>query len=330
MEQSTLKKLSQILGISVSTVSRALRNHPDIAENTKKKVNELAATLEYEPNNYAIQLRTKKSNLLGILIPTISNFFYDSFISAVEDEARNHGYSVIIMQSRDNSEIEKSNLQFFRKNMVMGLFASVSVETEDMAPFHKMEDVKIPVIFFDRVAEIDEFYKVCLADADAAKIAAETIISRKKKNILGLFGHPHLSISKIRSKTFSETFKELSPKTKLTIDYTEDPATSEKAVLKALKGKNKPDVIFCMGDMILVGVMNALHKLKVKIPEEVAVIGISNGFIPTLYNPKITYVETSGFKLGKLAFKQMMSRINNEDTAHEISVESMLVPGGSL
>ncbi|MDE3252317.1 MAG: LacI family DNA-binding transcriptional regulator, partial [Bacteroidota bacterium] len=110
IQQSTLKKLSETLGLSISTVSRALKDHPDIAEKTKQRVKELAQAMEYEPNSYAVQLRTRHTNVLGILVPTINNFFYDSFIAAVEEEAREHGYSVLIMQSRDEKEIEKSNL----------------------------------------------------------------------------------------------------------------------------------------------------------------------------------------------------------------------------
>ena len=151
MQQSTLKKLSEALGISISTVSRALKDHPDISENTKTRVKELATALEYEPNNYAVQLRTRQSNVLGIMVPSIDNFFYDSFIAAVEEDARVHGYSVLIMQSRDKVQLETSNLHLFRKNMVMGLFASVSIETDDMSPFRKLEEMKIPVVFIDRV-----------------------------------------------------------------------------------------------------------------------------------------------------------------------------------
>ena len=330
MQQSTLKKLSEVLGISISTVSRALKDHPDISENTKTKVKELATALEYEPNNYAVQLRTRQSNVLGIMVPTIDNFFYDSFIAAVEEDARVHGYSVMIMQSRDKVQLETANLHLFRKNMVMGLFASVSIETEDMTPFHKLEELKIPVVFFDRVAEVEGYHKVCLADKEAARIAAEAIIEKKKKRVLALFGHPHLSITKIRCASFKDTFAMYSPKTKLTIDYPEGIAESKRVVLEALKAKQKPDVIFCMGDLILIGVMYAVHKLKLKVPDDIAIIGISNGLIPTMYDPKITYVETSGFKLGKLAFAQMLSCLRNDTTTEEVMLESHLVEGGSL
>jgi LacI family transcriptional regulator len=330
MQQSTLKKLSEVLGISISTVSRALKNHPDISENTKKRVKELAEALEYEPNTYAVQLRTRQSNVLGIMVPTIDNFFYDSFIAAVEEEARLNGYSVMIMQSRDKVQLETSNLQLFRKNMVMGLFASVSIETEDMAPFRKMEEMKTPVVFFDRVPETGDYNKVCLADEEAAKIAARAIIKKKKKNVLALFGHPHLSISRKRCAAFKETFNNESPDTTITIQYPESIAESKRVTLLALQRNEKPDVIFCMGDLILIGVMYAIHELQLKIPEQIAVIGISNGLIPTMYNPKITYVETSGYKLGKLAFMQMLSCLKNGPGSDEVFLDSTLVEGGSL
>ncbi|MDZ4808041.1 MAG: LacI family DNA-binding transcriptional regulator [Bacteroidota bacterium] len=330
MQHSTLKKLSEVLGISISTVSRALKDHPDISENTKKKVKELATTLEYEPNNYAVQLRTRQSNLLGILVPSIDNFFYDSFIAAVEENARLNGYSVMIMQSRDREQLEIANLHLFRKNMVMGLFASISIETVDLTYFKKLEDLEIPVVFFDRVPENGSYNRVCLADEIAARMAAEAIIKKKKKNVLGLFGHPHLSITAKRCASFKETFEKNSPETILAIDYPENITESKRVALVALKAKQPPDVIFCMGDMILIGVMYAVHELKLKVPEEIAIISISNGLMPTMYDPKITYVETSGHKLGKLAFTQMLSSLKDNKEPNEVFLESILVEGGSL
>jgi LacI family transcriptional regulator len=330
MQQSTLKKLSEVLGISVSTVSRALKDHPDIAEATKKKVKELAEALEYEPNNNAVQLRTRQSNVLGLLVPSVDNFFYDSFISAVEEEASLHGYSLLIMQSRDKLQTELTNLQLFRKKMIMGLFASISTEMEDMTPFRKLNEMKVPIVFFDRVPESEGYHKVCLEDEKAAAIAAGALIEKKKQNVLSLFGHPHLSITKIRCASFQETFRKQSPSTNLDIFYPESIAESKKVALEALQSGRNYDAIFCMGDLILIGVMYAIHELKLKVPEDIGVIGISNGLIPTMYNPKVTYVETSGFKLGKLAFSQMLACLREEPAAEEVFIESMLVKGGSL
>lgn len=328
---STLKQLSEILGISISTVSRALKDHPDISEKTKTKVKELADAMEYEPNAYAVQLRSGKSNALGILVPTINNFFYDSFIAAVEEGARQHGYLVVTMQTMDDVRIENANINLFRKNMVMGLFAAISIETDDMSAFEKLEELNIPVVFFDRVPETGIYNKVCLADVEAATIAAEAIIKKGKKSVLALFGHPHLSISRVRCAAFKEAFDKKAPGTKLTILHPEESERAYNNVLKAFSNKKtKPDVIFCMGDMILIGVMKAIHKLKLKVPADISVISISNGFIPGMYDPPVTYVETSGYKLGQLAFVQMLACLNDEPVEKEVKVESKLVKGRSL
>ena len=329
IQQNTLKKLSELLGISISTVSRALKDHPDISVKTKARVKELASTLDYEPNNFAVQLRTQQSNVLGILVPTIRNYFYDFFISAVEEEAVKHGYSIMIMQSCDKLSLEISNINVLRRNKIMGLFVSISIETEDMTPFRKLQDSGVPVVFFDRVAEVSGFSKACLADEAAAQIAAKSIIEKGKKNVLALFGHPHLSITKLRYASFKNYFDLHSKDSNVNYFFPEQAEASRQLCSEIFKNK-VPDSVFCMGDMILIGVMHAVHEAKLKVPEDISIIGISNGLIPTLYNPKITYVETSGFKLGQLAFKQMYASLKGNEEIEEVILESILVEGGSL
>ncbi|MDE3234687.1 MAG: LacI family DNA-binding transcriptional regulator [Bacteroidota bacterium] len=327
---NTLKHLSEVLNISISTVSRALKNHPDISQHTKKKVQELAAAMDYEPNSLAVQLRTKESRLLGVLVPHINNFFYDSFIAAVEEEASLLGYSVMIMQTGDNADTEARNLKQLKKNLVSGIFVAISSETDNITPFLKMQESNIPVVFFDRVPEGKHLNKVCLADHDAASIAANAIINANKKNVLALFGHPNLSISKQRLASFKQVFEHNAPQTKLTVLHPDNMQFSKIAVEEALAKSERPDTIFCMGDLILIGTMQAIHERNLRVPEDISVISISNGLIPTLYNPKITYVETSGYTLGKAAFKRMMSCMNNIAETREVSIESVLVKGNSL
>ena len=213
--------------------------------------------------------------------------------------------------------------------MVMGLFAAVTVETDDMSQFDKMEYMDVPVIFIDRVPAGEKYYKVSLADVEAAKIAADAIVEAKKHKVLALFGHPHLSLTKLREEAFVNTFKTKSPRTELIIHHPDTTAPAYEIAVKELK-QNKHDVVFCMGDLILMGVMKAVHELNLNIPEDISVIGISNGFIPSLYNPKITYVETSGYKLGKLAFEQMLQRLKHEPVSENVCVPSVLVKGSSL
>lgn len=327
---STLKKLSEMLGLSISTVSRALKDHPDISEKTKNRVKELAREIEYEPNTYAIQLRTNQSRVLGILIPSVANYFYDSFIAAVEEEARMNDYSLLIMQSAENANVEISNLNLLRRNRIAGLFASLTIETTDIKPFLKINDSNVPVIFIDRVPDFEACNKICLADKDAARMAAEVLIEKKKKNVLGLFGHLNLTISKKRLESFQETFRKKSPETKLDIAIQLDTEEARQATLKRLSAKKRPDAIFCMGDLTLIGAMQAIAEKGLKIPDDIGIISISNGFFPTLYSPKITYIETSGYKLGKLAFSRMMACLAGSSFVRELTVESILVEGGSL
>jgi LacI family transcriptional regulator len=329
-QNSTLKKLSEILNLSISTVSRALKDHPDISEKTKKKVRELAEALDYEPNSYAVQLRTNTSKVIGILLPSITNFFYDSFIAAVEIKARALGYSVVIMQSGDNVDIESANLKLLKQNRISGVFVALTIDTKNIDAFLKLSDNNIPVVFFDRVPEDGNCNKICFADRDAAHMAAELLIKKQKKHVLALFGHPNLTITQRRESSFRETYRERSPQTELDIQFPENSAPAKIVTLAALNKKDRPDAIFCMGDLILIGVMEAIHEKGIKVPQEISIIGISNGFIPNMYDPKITYVETSGYKLGLLSFDRMLACINDKHDIKEVWVEPLLVEGKSL
>lgn len=330
MTTTTLKKISQVLGLSISTVSRALKNHPDISENTKKKVIELAETLEYEPNANAINLRTSKSKVFGLIVPHISNFFYDSFISAVEEESRLHGYTLMILQSGDDPAIETENLKLCRQNRVMGLFVCITPETKDIKPFLRLSEFNTPVIFFDKVPSEISCNKVCVADTEAAMIAAEKIIQKNKKTVLAIFGNKDISITQKRLQAFESVFIKKANTVKISITYAHSSDEAKNISKQYCQSKSKPDTIFCMSDEILTGVMKTTQELYLQIPGDVAIIAISNGFFPKLFSPEITYVETSGYKLGKSAFSRMLACMADDTSTEEIIQESVLVEGGSI
>ena len=325
MNNTTLKKISEMLGLSISTISRALKNHPDISEKTKQRVNELANALDYEPNANAIHLRTSKNNLFGLIVPSISNFFYDSFIAAVEEESRKNNYSLLILQSGDDAAVEVENIKLCRQNRISGLFACITSQTVNLDPFLKLKGLDIPVIFFDKVPDDNTYNKVCVADALSANIAATTILESKKKKVLAIFGNENLSITKKRLAAFNKT---INKKIKTITVHANNSVEAEQLTIRSLK--EKPDTVFCMSDEILTGAMKAIQKSGLKIPGDIAVISISNGFIPTLYFPEITYVETSGYKLGKLAFSSMMACLGGSTFMQELTIESLLVEGGSI
>jgi LacI family transcriptional regulator len=329
--KATLKNISRSLNLSISTVSRALKNHPDISEETKRKVIELASLMEYEPNTHAINLRTNKSKIFGLVVPVISNYFYHSFISSVEEEARQIGYSLLILQSGDNPEVEIENLKLCRLNRVAGVFVSITTHTQDIKPFLKLDEVDIPVIFFDKVPSFEACNKICLSDSEAGTIAAETIISKNKKNVLAIFGNPGLSITQKRQKAFTEVFSSHPATTRVFITNADSAEDSEQLVNQFLSVTDRPDTVFAMSDEILTGVMRAVQKMQLRVPEDVSILSMSNNdFIPSLYYPKITFVETSGHQLGKLAFKRMMDHLAGKTFVQELNVPSRLVPGGSI
>jgi LacI family transcriptional regulator len=328
MNNTTLKKISEILGLSISTISRALKDHPDISDKTKQRVVELATTLDYEPNANAINLRTSNSKLFGLIVPSISNWFYNAFIAAVEEESRRNGYSLMILQSGDDPAIEITNLKLCRQNRITGLFVCISPDTENIEPFLKLKELDIPVIFFDKVPDSNNCNKVCVADALSATLAATAIINKKKKKVLGIFGNTHLLMTKKRLEAFSNTINEKVNKIKLITDHASSSAEAEEVMLKHLK--EKPDTVFCMSDEILIGVMKVVQQKALKVPEDIAIITISNGAAPKLYYPETTYVETSGLKLGKLAFSSMMACLGGSTFIQELTIESLLVEGGSL
>ncbi len=329
--KTTLKNISQLLDISISTVSRALKNHPDISEQTKKRVQETAAMLDYEPNAFAINLRTDKRNLIGVIVPFISNFFYQSFISSVEEEAKKNNYSLLILQSSDNPDSELENLRICRANRVAAILISITPKTADINPFLKLYAGGTPVIFFDKVPAFEACEKVCLADEDAAILAAETLIQKGKKKVFGIFGDSGLSITQKRMNAFLDTYTKHQVKPLPEIVHAHSSDEARKELERRFRLKSRPDAVFCMSDEILMGVMKGIQVLKLKVPDEVGIISISNdGTIPGLYEPEITYIETSGYELGKLAFTRIRDYLNGKTFIQELKLPAFLRIGGSV
>ncbi len=330
MTNTTLKKIADTLGCSISTVSRALKYHPDISVKTREKVVELANTLEYEPNAFAVHLRTKNSNVIGLMVPVIANYFYESFITAIEEESRKNGYTLMILQSANDATTELANIKLFRQNRVSGLFVCTLPNSNNIDHLIKLKELNIPVVFFDNVPNQTGIYKSCIADELAANIAAETIIKSKKKQIIALFGDARLTITQKRLKAFESTVLKNNSRMPINILHASNSAEAENILNNQVTNLKKGTIVFCMSDELLIGAMRVIQNKQLKIPDEISVISLSNGFIPKLYYPTITYIETSGYKLGKLAFTQMLACISGAVVVEELTIDVTLVEGGSL
>jgi LacI family transcriptional regulator len=328
---ATLKKIAEHLHISISTVSRALKNHPDVAPETKERVKELASLIDYEPNAFAVNLRKKNSNIFAVIVPEIGNYFYHSFIHAVEEESRRMGHSLMILQSMNDPEVEAQNLRLCRHNHVAGVFAAITNHTINLEPFKKIQELEIPLVFFDKVPAAGHFNTVSIADIDCGRLAAERLLQSKKDKMLAIFGSPLLSITQRRQQGFTAFCKTHAPQLPIAVEYADDADAATRIVHQYFDGQHDASAgIFCMSDEIMCGVLRGLHQCGVPIPTGAALIAISNGFLPSLFAPEISFVKTSGYDLGKLSFARMTEMLQGDKEAQEKFMGATFHAGASI
>lgn len=308
----TINDIARLLGLSKSTVSRALRDHPDISEKTKERVRRIAKDLQYRPNIIASSLRQKKSRLIGIIVPQISYFFFPSVLKGIENVTRQRDYNLLIMQSNESYDREVECMELLVANNVEGILASVSRKTRDFDHFRKVMEMQIPLVFYDRVVPDLMADTVMLDDITASYNAVKHLISSGRRRIAICTGNLNLLISQNRLKGYRKALQE----NKLQIDdeliaSVEWPEEAEAAVYRLLALDAPPDAIFAISDLTTSGIMRALYKMNKRIPEDVAVIGFCEEPFRSLYNPAVTSVDPKGFEIGKVATEILLERIDN-------------------
>lgn len=262
------------------------------------------------------------------MVPAISNYFYETFIAAVEEDARKEGYAVMILQSGNDPLIETENMKLFRQNRVSGVFVCLGSNTTDMKSFDRMRELEIPVLFFDNVPNQQNVHKICLADEKSAQLAAQLIMKHQYRSVLAIMGNPQLSITQKRKLALQQAFEE---QTDVTLLFEHANSSEEASIVsKKMLNKHLPDIIFCMSDEVLIGVLKTIQEKGLRYPDNIALLTISNGTIPRLFHPQITYIETSGEKLGKAAFAYMRTCMLEKKEPAELLVDAILVEGGSL
>jgi LacI family transcriptional regulator len=311
--QVTIKDLAKILGISVSTVSRALKNHPDISIETKQTVRELAQKLKYEPNALALNLRRKKTNTIGVIIPEIVHHFFSSVISGIEDVAYDLGYNVMVCQSNESYEREVINAQALLSNRVDGVLISVSKTTHDFDHFRNFISQGIPVVFFDRICADIMTDRVITNDEGGAYLATEFLIKKGCKHVAHYAAPQNLLIGKGRLTGYQRALKqngfEYDPKLVLHCD------TRELAMEKTTNFfQNNPQIdgIFAVNDSTAIAAMQMVQKLGRNVPNDVAVVGFGDGPIALITCPTLTTVEQKGYEMGTEAIDLLLHRIDNE------------------
>lgn len=311
----TIKDIARELGISPSTVSRALKDHPDISSETKKAVNQLAKELNYQPNTVALNLRQSKTNTIGVIIPEIVHFFFSTVISGIEDVAYSAGYNVILAQSNESQAREITDLKALFNSRVDGMLMSVSRDTTNFDHIESILEKGVPFVFFDRVYNNPRLSKVIVDDFVGAKEATLHLIAQGCKRIAHIKGPPNLDISKDRLAGYREALEENNIKFKEELIAACPSGTIEEgklATTKLLGLKQKPDAIFATNDPAAMGAMQAIKEKGLKIPQDVAVIGFSNWFFSSLMDPPLSSVDQPGFEMGQEAAKILIRQIEKK------------------
>ncbi len=309
----TIKDIARILGISPSTVSRALKDHPDISQATKDQVNNLAKEMNYRPNPIALSLRNRRSNVIGVVIPEIVHYFFSSVISGIEKVAGEHGYSVMVSQSGESYEKEVEVCSTFQHSIIDGILISVSKETDEFSHLQKFEEEGIPVVFFDRMIEEFESDRVLINDYEGAYKATEHLIVEGRRRIIHFAGPKNRLISKNRLKGYLEAHKNNG----VVIDdslviYCDNFDSALTETQRIIDSGVKFDAIFTVNDFTAAGVLKTLQKNGVKVPNDVSVIGFGNDYIAEMIEPTLTTVSQPGFTMGERAMQMLIDRIKNE------------------
>ena len=310
----TLKDLAQKLGLSISTVSRALQNNPVINHDTRLRVNKLAKKLDYYPDALAKSLKNKKSYTIGVIVPEISHFFFSSVIDGIEDVMYKHGYAIMVTKSNEDFEREVLNSASLISNRVAGVIASISQNTKSGKHFNNIINRGIPLVLFDRVLEDLDVHKVIGDDFKKTYEMVNHLIDSGYQNIAYLAGPSHLNITMNRvngyKKALIDNDIELMDGLIMNINLNEDDGfEGAKALIREFP---KIDAICCVNDPVAIGVYEYLNKVGIKIPDKVGVTGFSNNPSTERVNPPMTTVDQQGYKMGRKAAKILLQKINNE------------------
>jgi LacI family transcriptional regulator len=316
----TLKQIAKELDVSISTVSKSLRNSLEIGEETRLKVQAFAKFYNYKPNNIALSLKNKRTKTIGIIIPEIVHYFFSTVINGIEQVANEKGYSVIICLSDDSFDKEVMNMELLAHGSTDGFIMSLSKETQFKKDFHHITEVidqGMPVVMFDRVTEEVVCDKVIIDDKKAAYEAVEFLIQQGRKKIALVTTVDYVSVGKLRTEGYEQALLDYKiPFDANLIIKIEDVETSEVIINRLLEDKGI-DAVFAVNELFAVTILKSAYKMGLSVPNDVAIIAFTDGIISKYSTPTITTVSQSGIKMGKKAAEMLIQRLETEEHEDE-------------
>ena len=312
----TLKQIARELDVSISTVSKSLRNSLEISEDTRQKVQAFAKLYNYKPNNIALSLKNKKTKTICIIIPEIIHHFFATVISGVENVANENGYNVLVCLSDESFDKEVINMEMLANGSIDGFIMSLSKETQQKKDFHHIVEVinqGMPVVMFDRVTNDILCDKVIIDDNLAAFNATQFLINKGFKKIALITTVDYVSVGKLRTEGYIKALKSNDLKVDENIILKiEDTENFEEAIENLLLN-NQLEAIFAVNELFAVTAIKLARKHNIRVPEELSIVGFTDGIISKYSTPSISTVTQNGIKMGGKAAKMLIERLESEE-----------------
>ncbi|MGC9150287.1 MAG: LacI family DNA-binding transcriptional regulator [Microbacter sp.] len=313
--QITIKDIARELNVSISTVSRALNDSPDLSAGTKERIRNYAKLHHYNPNFLALSIKKRESTLIGVIVPQITHHFFASVVEGILDVADREGYSVLLFRSHEQFEKEVRSVQRLLSSRVCGVLTSVAKETTRYDHFQELVDNDIPVIFFDRICVDIPSNRVVIDDYAGALTATEYLINTGCRKIAFFCSPMHLEISKNRRAGYMDALRKHGlPVDQELIKICDNYDDAIPVATEMLQSDDHPDAFFAVNDETALGILHATKQLHLKIPDEVSICGFTDGFAAIASDPQLTTVGQNGYDVGASAMELLLERIRYKGT----------------
>ena len=320
----TLKQIARELDVSISTVSKALRDSLEISEDTKQKVQAFAKLYNYRPNNIALSLQNQKTKTIGVIIPDIVHHFFSKVIRGIELVANKRGYNVIIGLSNESFDKEVINMQMLANGSIDGFILSISKETLQQQDYHHLKETinqGMPIVMFDRIVTEINCDKVIIDDLRGSKTAVSKLLSNGCKHVAIITTKDYVSVGKLRTQGYLEALEDynISPDINLILKVedalvSEDHLESLEREIKGLFESNRSiDGVFAVNELYAIIAMKVARNLGLKIPDDIQFIGFTDGVLSKHATPGLTTVNQHGQEMGEKAAQLLIDNLERED-----------------
>lgn len=323
----SLKDLALELGVSISTVSRALKDHPNISPEVKDRVKKLAEEWDYRPNPLAMGLLRQNTKTIGVIVPDLVTHFFSSVISGIESYASKQGYYIIISSSYESLQKEKECIENLLNSRVEGLIVSLSFQTEDYSHFEDLDRKGIPLVFFDRTCLSGKVSTVVADNRDAARKISNHFFESGYRKIAYIAGPAYLNISAERQKGYLDSLREnnLELKPDYLVHCELNPEGATEATRKLLALPDPPDAIFGINDTVAFAAMKEIRKQGLRIPEDIGIIGFTDDYHATVVHPPLSSVSHPTFEMGETAAKLFFESLDGDHSPRTVELKTKMV-----